>query len=129
MISFGIIASAGQARTPAFEALKKAKEHDFEAAEGPARAEQGARASEAHHVQTQLLSSEASEHTVVDVMLCNAQDHLMTSMIAQELVEEIVNLCRELDATRARRSNAGGMARSKAAVFVDTTVMQGESKQ
>ena len=32
MISFGIIASAGQARSLAFEALKKAKEHDFEAA-------------------------------------------------------------------------------------------------
>lgn len=101
MISFGIIASAGQARSLAFEALKKAKEHDFEAAK--ALLEQSKEAAlEAHHVQTQLLSKEASgDHTVVDVMLVHAQDHLMTSMLAQELVEEMVNVYRELDATRA----------------------------
>lgn len=101
MISFGIIASAGQARSLAFEALKKAKEHDFEAAK--ALLEQSKEAAlEAHHAQTQLLSKEASgDHTVVDVMLVHAQDHLMTSMLAQELVEEIVNVYRELDATRA----------------------------
>ena len=53
-------------------------------------------------MQTQLLSKEASgDHPVVDVMLVHAQDHLMTSMLAQELVEEIVNVYRELDATRA----------------------------
>lgn len=101
MISFGIIASAGQARSLAFEALKCAKEGDFEAAESMLEQSRDA-ALEAHHVQTQLLSKEASgDHTVVDVMLVHAQDHLMTSMLAQELIEELVGVYRELCGNRA----------------------------
>ena len=43
--------------------------------------------------QTKLLSKEAAgEHTPVDVMLVHAQDHLMTAMLAQELIGELVNL-------------------------------------
>lgn len=52
---------------------------------------------EAHHAQTQLLAKEASgDHTPVDVLLVHAQDHLMTSMLAQELIREIIELRREL---------------------------------
>ena len=36
------------------------------------------------------------EHTPVDVMLVHAQDHLMTSMLAQELIEEIVYLYKQM---------------------------------
>lgn len=47
----------------------------------------------AHHIQTQLLSTEAAgEHLSVDVLLVHAQDHLMCSMLAQELVQELICL-------------------------------------
>ncbi len=95
MISFGIVASAGEARSLAFQALSAAKEHDFDrAAELLAQSEQAALG--AHEEQTKLLSKEASgEHTPVDVLLVHAQDHLMTSMLAQELIRELIYLHKE----------------------------------
>lgn len=95
MISFSLIASAGQARSLAFEALKAAKEGDF--AHADELMEQSKQAAlEAHHQQTELLVQEANgNHLPVDVMLVHAQDHLMTSMLAQELIEEIICLRKE----------------------------------
>lgn len=94
-ISFGLIATAGQARSLAFEALHAAREHDFDRAEE--LLEQSKQAGlEAHHQQTELLVREANgDHMPVDVMLVHAQDHLMTSMLAQELIEELVYLHKE----------------------------------
>lgn len=95
MISFALIAAAGTARSLAFEALKAAKQHDFEKAEDLIKQSKDA-ALEAHHQQTALLTKEANgDHTPVDVMLVHAQDHLMTSMLAQELIEELIYLHRE----------------------------------
>lgn len=96
MISFGLIAAAGNARSLAFEALAAAREGDFERADD--LLEQSRTAGlEAHDQQTKLLVKEANgEHTPVDVMLVHAQDHLMTSMLAQELIEELVSLRREV---------------------------------
>lgn len=92
MISFGIIAAAGQARSLAFEALKCARSGEFDRAhELIGRSKEAAL--EAHHQQTALLAKEANgDHTPVDVMLVHAQDHLMTSMLAQELIEELILL-------------------------------------
>lgn len=94
-ISFGLIAAAGQARSLAFEALKAAREHDFVRADE--LLEQSRTAGlEAHEQQTKLLVKEANgDHTPVDVMLVHAQDHLMTAMLAQELIEELVYLHKE----------------------------------
>ncbi len=92
LISFGIIAAAGQARSLAFEALKAGREHDFQTAHTLLE-KSGKAALEAHRQQTSLLAKEASgDHTPVDVMLVHAQDHLMTAMLAQELIGEIVYL-------------------------------------
>lgn len=95
MRSFGLIMASGQARSYAFEALDAAREHDFDRADE--LIEQSHRASlEAHNQQTKLLAAEAAgEHVPVDVMLVHAQDHLMTSMLAQELIEEIIYLHKE----------------------------------
>ena len=77
MVSFQLVAAAGEARSLAFEALEKSKDVGIKA----------------HHIQTQLLSTEAAgEHLSVDVLLVHAQDHLMCSMLAQELVQELICL-------------------------------------
>lgn len=92
MISFGIVASAGQARSQAMEAIKLAREGDIPAARE--MLEESKKASlGAHDEQTKLLSREAGgDHVPVDVLLVHSQDHLMTSMLCQDLAEEMINL-------------------------------------
>ena len=92
MISFGIIANAGDARSYAFGALEAAKAGNFEEAEELLKKSNEA-AVEAHHMQTELLVNEANGNkTPVDVLLVHAQDHLMTSMLAVELIKELINI-------------------------------------
>ena len=93
--SFGIIAAAGEARSDAFRALDAAKAGDFEQADHLIQdADEHLRL--AHTEQTKLLAMEAAgEHIPVDIMLVHAQDHLMTSTLARELIGEIIELRRE----------------------------------
>ena len=92
MVSFGIIAHAGDARSYAFGALAAAKAGNFEEAAELLK-QSDAAAVEAHHMQTDLLIGEANGNkTPVDVLLVHAQDHLMTSMLAVELVKELIEL-------------------------------------
>ncbi len=92
MISFGIIANAGDARSFAFAALEEAKVGNFEEAEKLLKKSDEA-ATLAHKAQTELLFKEAQgDKTPVDVLLVHAQDHLMTSMLAVELIREMINL-------------------------------------
>lgn len=94
MISFGIIANAGDARSYAFGALEAAKKGNFEEAEELLKKSDEA-AIKAHHAQTELLVKEANgDKTPVDVLLVHAQDHLMTSMLAVELIKELITLYR-----------------------------------
>ena len=93
--SFDIIACAGEARSDAFRALDAAKAGDFARADS-LLAESDEHLRLAHTAQTELLSKEAAgEHVPVDIMLVHAQDHLMTSTLARELIAEIIELRRE----------------------------------
>lgn len=93
-MSFGIIAAAGEGRSLAYAALTKAKEGDFTAADDlMAQAKQASL--EAHHQQMNMLVQEANgNHIPMSVLVVHAQDHLMTSMLAQELIAEIIELYR-----------------------------------
>lgn len=92
MVSFGIIANAGDARSYAFGALEEAKKGNFEEAEELLKKSEEA-ATLAHKAQTELLFKEVNgEKTPVDVLLVHAQDHLMTSMLAVELIKEMITL-------------------------------------
>ena len=77
-VVMGLIINSGQARSLAYGALKQAKQGDFAAA---------------HRVQTQLIESDEGEGKMkVSLVLVHAQDHLMTSMLARELVAELIEL-------------------------------------
>lgn len=92
-VVMGLIINSGQARSLAYGALKQAKQGgDFAAAK--AMMEQSRQAlSEAHRVQTQLIESDEGEGKMkVSLVLVHAQDHLMTSMLARELVAELIEL-------------------------------------
>lgn len=91
-IAMTLIAHAGDARTLAFQALQAAKKHDFEQADR--LMEESEKASVlAHKGQTDLLVAEANGDKVdVSILLIHSQDHLMTSMLAQELIREMIEL-------------------------------------
>ena len=94
-LAFALIAAAAQARGVAFEALRAAKAGDFDACDRML-AEAESAAHEAHAMQTALIVREANgEHLPVDVMLVHAQDHLMTSLLARELIAELIELHRK----------------------------------
>lgn len=94
-VSMELIANSGDARSYAFQALNEAKKGNYEIAEQLLKQSEESSV-KAHQAQTDLLFSEANgEKTEINVLLIHAQDHLMTSMLAQELIKEIILLHRE----------------------------------
>jgi len=91
-VVMGLIINSGQARSLAYAALKQAKQGDFAAAR--AMMDQSRLAlNEAHLVQTKLIEGDQGEGKMkVCLVLVHAQDHLMTSMLARELVTELIDL-------------------------------------
>lgn len=102
--AFSLIAKAGEARSYAFEALDKAKEQDFDGAEELLeKAEE--LLNEAHQVQFQILSQETSGTCEVELsfIMVHAQDHLMTAILAKELISEQIETKKEIAALRAEQ--------------------------
>lgn len=95
-VVMGLIINSGQARSLAYGALRKAKEGDFEAAK--AMMDQSRIAlNEAHLVQTKLIEGDQGEGKMkVSLVLVHSQDHLMTSMLARELIAELIELHEKL---------------------------------
>ncbi|WP_174848226.1 PTS lactose/cellobiose transporter subunit IIA [Yersinia artesiana] len=90
----GIIINAGQSRSLCYEALRSAKENNFaDADEKMKEAEYYAK--QAHLVQTKLIEADEGEgKTKMTLVMVHAQDHLMTSILAKELVTELIDLYR-----------------------------------
>ena len=92
LVSMAIIANSGDARSFAFCALEEAKTGNFEEAENLLKQSE-ASATLAHKAQTDLLFAEANGNKQdINVLLVHSQDHLMTSMLATELIKEIILL-------------------------------------
>ncbi|MCG8540336.1 MAG: PTS lactose/cellobiose transporter subunit IIA [Clostridia bacterium] len=91
-IAMQIIINSGDARSNAFKALEHAKNGDFVGAENCLN-EAKEKALDAHRAQTELLQKEASgDNMKVTLLMVHAQDHLMTSMLAKDLISEMVDL-------------------------------------
>lgn len=102
-----IIASSGAARSMAFDALEEAKRGDFATADNLMHDAREA-GLQAHRAQTDLLTSVARGQDIrVDVLLAHAQDHLMTSILAQELIAQMIDLYRRLENEHSSRLEAG----------------------
>ncbi|KUJ00546.1 PTS lactose/cellobiose transporter subunit IIA [Vibrio sp. MEBiC08052] len=92
----GIIVNAGQSRSLCYEALRSAKNGDFEQADMLLH-QASEFASLAHRVQTQLIEADEGEgKTPMTLIMVHAQDHLMTSMLAKELVVELIDVYRRI---------------------------------
>lgn len=95
MISFGIIANAGDSRSFAFQALEAARRGNFKEADELLEKSRIAY-QKAHKSQTDLLFAEMNgDHKPVNVLLVHSQDHLMNAMLAMELIKEMIRTLSE----------------------------------
>ncbi len=93
-----LIINAGESKSYAMEALSSAKKSDWQQVDICLK--HSAEASKrAHDVQTQLIGLDEGEGKVpVNLIMVHAQDHIMTSMLARELIQEMIELRREMHA-------------------------------
>ncbi|MEC2054478.1 PTS lactose/cellobiose transporter subunit IIA [Peribacillus psychrosaccharolyticus] len=93
---FEIISHSGNARGLAFEALSAAEEFNFKKAEELIKQCEEEMIT-AHKTQTKLIQAElngaASEKTL---LMIHAQDHLMTAMSEQKLIEHMIRIVKKL---------------------------------
>lgn len=91
-IIMGLIINGGNAKSSAFEAIKAAKEGDLDTANAKLKESDGF-LTEAHNIQTNMLTSEAQgQHAKVTLLTVHSQDHLMNAITFRDLAGEIVDL-------------------------------------
>ncbi|MFP2683219.1 PTS lactose/cellobiose transporter subunit IIA [Enterobacter ludwigii] len=87
-----IIVNAGQSRSLCFEALHAARQGNLDEAKSLLREADGY-ARQAHKMQTKLIEQDAGEaRQPMTLIMVHAQDHLMNSLLAREISEEIIHL-------------------------------------
>lgn len=91
-----LIINAGESKSLAMQALQNAKKGEW--AEVDSLLAQSTEASKrAHQVQTELIGMDEGEGKVpVNLIMVHAQDHIMTAMLAREMIEEIINIHRKI---------------------------------
>lgn len=96
-IVMDLIVRAGEAKSLAFEALAQARAGDFAKAE-QLLADSRAAGKLAHKVQTKLITMDGEGQPVpLSLVMVHAQDHLMDSMLAQDLIEEMIRLHQKIE--------------------------------
>lgn len=93
----GMISSAGDSKAKAFEALKMVRESRYEDAK-KLLAEAREIDLAAHKIQTELITAEMSggeDKPEIGLLMVHAQDHYMTSQLARDLIEELINIFEE----------------------------------
>ena len=97
MVAMELVGNAGESRSLSFEALSLAREGKFDEAEEKLK-EAKQSMLRAHEIQTQLICKEADgEEFKLGLLMVHAQDHLMTAILARELVEEIISVHEKMD--------------------------------
>ncbi|MFV0393170.1 MAG: PTS lactose/cellobiose transporter subunit IIA [Coprobacillaceae bacterium] len=89
-----IISGSGDSKAKAFEALKKVKENDYEGARKLLEEAKHADL-QVHKTQTELIQAELSEgeeKPIVNLLMVHAQDHYMTSQLARDLIETLIDI-------------------------------------
>lgn len=89
----GIISSAGDSKAKAFEALKKVKESKYDEARQLLKESREADLA-AHKIQTALITAEMTgeNRPEIGLLMVHAQDHYMTSQLARDMVEELIEI-------------------------------------
>ncbi|BDD39623.1 PTS lactose/cellobiose transporter subunit IIA [Streptococcus ruminantium] len=92
----GLIMYGGEAKGYATQAIRAAKQGDFEAAEQLLQ-EATASLNVAHKSQTNLLAKEASGESVeLSLLMVHGQDHLMNALTFIDLAREFVEVYKKI---------------------------------
>jgi cellobiose PTS system EIIA component len=93
-----LIINAGESKSCAMQALAYAKQGKWDQVNNQLK--QASEASKrAHMVQTELIGlDEGTGKVPVNLIMVHAQDHIMTAMLARELIEELIAIHRKLQA-------------------------------
>lgn len=87
-----LVVNSGNARSSAMEAIKLAKEGNFDESEKSLELAKE-QIKNAHEFQTSLVMKEAGgEKVELSLLMCHGQDHLMTAMVVIDLAEEFIAL-------------------------------------
>lgn len=91
-----IIANSGAARSSSFGALEEAKKGNYETSEQMLKEAEDS-LHQAHESHRELLKMDSKgEVEKMTVLLAHAQDHLMNSTLAKELITELVSLYKKV---------------------------------
>lgn len=92
IIIMELIVNSGNARSRAMEAIRAAKNGEFEKAkEKLTECEEDL--GKAHNVQTSLIQNEANgDKAEVSLLLVHAQDHLMNAITIKDMAKEFVDM-------------------------------------
>ena len=91
---FQLIALAGQSKSNSVEAIREAREGNYEAAETLLK-EAEEQFAEAHSLHFNMLQNEASsEKTEMDLIAVHAQDHVTMATVLHDVAADIVSLYR-----------------------------------
>ncbi len=94
-VAFRLIAYAGDAYSSFQNAVKKAREGEFDQAE--CKMEEGRKQLvNAHNTQTELLTAETQgEELAYSILMVHAQDYLMNAIMFESVAEELIYLHKE----------------------------------
>ncbi|MFS0559240.1 PTS lactose/cellobiose transporter subunit IIA [Terribacillus sp. 179-K 1B1 HS] len=95
MLGFEIVAYAGDARSSLMKLLREVRAGNFENVEEELKsADENLKL--AHNAQTQILADEAAGKDMdIGFIFIHGQDHLMTTLLLRELVQDFVELYRK----------------------------------
>lgn len=97
IVAMELVGNAGESKSLAFEALKEAKSGNYDTAHEMLR-DAKKRMLRAHEIQTELICKEADGESIeLGLLMVHAQDHLMTSILARDICEEMIHLYKRLD--------------------------------
>ena len=91
-----IIANSGESKMKSFEALKCLKNKDFKKARELLK-ESRLIDLEAHNAQTKIIAQalDPDAKDAVTLLMVHAQDHYMTSQLARDLIEALIDVFEE----------------------------------
>lgn len=93
-IAFEIVAYSGDARTKLLNAVKEAKNKNFEKCEELIRDAKECLA-DAHKSQTEMITAEAQGNKIdVGFLTVHAQDHLMTTLLLKDIIDNLLDIYR-----------------------------------
>ncbi|MGL5296592.1 MAG: PTS lactose/cellobiose transporter subunit IIA [Culicoidibacterales bacterium] len=96
LASFQIIAAVGGARSSVMEALREAREGNFETAEAKIE-EAGTFLAEAHKGHTGLIQKEAQgEQLQFSLLFMHAEDQLMTTITLRDIAVEMIEMHKKI---------------------------------